>query len=245
MKHSRIKRFSLALILTSIFCSIYCSVFFQDSHSAFSPSHYRGETVVIDAGHGGEDGGAVSISGAIESKINLDVALRLDELFGFLGVDSVLLRDSDISLHDSNARTLREKKVSDLKNRVLMIESFDNPILISIHQNTYPNSKYHGAQVFYSNEEMSLPLAQITQKVLKDVLDPNNSRQPTSVPESVYLMNHISCKAVLVECGFLSNPQEDALLQTKEYQTKLAVSLAGAYVTYQHSISEGETLYAS
>lgn len=244
MKRSRLKYCCLALILAVILGSVYFYICCRDSQNVFFASSYGDETVVIDAGHGGEDGGAVSVSGAVESKINLDIALRLDELFGLLGVRSVLLRDSDVSLHDSTAQTLREKKVSDLKNRVSMVDSYDNPVLISIHQNTYTNSKYHGAQVFYANGELSLPFAQITQKTLKDVLDPSNSRQPTSVPESVYLMNHIACKAILVECGFLSNPQEDALLQTNGYQTKVALALAGAYVKYQTNL-EGETLHAS
>lgn len=193
--------------------------------------------VVIDAGHGGEDGGAVSVSGAIESQINLAIALRLDQIFGLYGVDCVLLRDSDVSLHDPCAETLREKKVSDLHNRVAAIEALEDPVLISIHQNTYTSSQYHGAQVFYANGDLSLPLAQITQETLRAALDPENTRQPARIPESVYLMNHISCRAILVECGFLSNPQEDQLLQSAEYQTGLAIALADAYLNYQ----KGET----
>lgn len=205
----------------------------------------RLETVVIDAGHGGEDGGAVSASGAIESQLNLSIAKRLDQLFGLYGVNSMLLRDSDVSLHSSDAQTIREKKVSDLHNRVKMINSLDTPIVISIHQNTFPDKKYHGAQVFYANGDLSLPFAQITQEVLRKALDPENTRKPTAVPSTVYIMNHISCKAILVECGFLSNPEEDILLQSAEYQRKLAVSLAGAYFQYRQITQEGKTLNAS
>lgn len=203
------------------------------------------ETVVIDAGHGGEDGGAVSISGAIESQLNLSIAQRLDLIFGLYGVNSILLRNSDISLHSSDAQTIREKKVSDLRNRVNIIESFQDPVVISIHQNTFTDSKYHGAQVFYANGDLSLPFAQITQDVLRKSLDPENMRKPTAVPNSVYLMNHITCKAILVECGFLSNPKEDILLQSPEYQTKLAASLAGAYIQYIQITQEGESWYVS
>ena len=208
--------------------------------STLAPTRFSGETVVIDAGHGGEDGGAVSVSGAIESHINLAIALRLDQILGLYGVNTVLLRDSDISLHDPDAQTLREKKVSDLHNRVAMVEALDAPVLISIHQNTYTSSQYHGAQVFYANGDLSLSLAQITQAALKQVVDPNNERQPTAIPDSVYLMNHVSCRAILVECGFLSNPQEDVLLQSPAYQTKLAAALAGAYLSYQEMNLEGE-----
>ena len=206
---------------------------------------FGSETVVIDAGHGGEDGGAVSISGAIESHLNLSIAQRLDSILGLYGVNSMLLRNSDISLHSSGAQTIREKKVSDLHNRVNIIESLDDCIVISIHQNAFTDSKYHGAQVFYANGELSLPLAQITQDVLRKNLDPENTRKPTAVPTSVYLMNHITCKAILVECGFLSNPEEDVLLQSPEYQTKLAASLAGAYIQYKQITREGESMNAS
>lgn len=246
MKSKRGKYFSAAVVIALALGTAAC--FFQKPEavdSTFAPARFSGETVVIDAGHGGEDGGAVSVSGAIESQINLAIALRLDQILGLYGVNTVLLRDSDISLHDPDAQTLREKKVSDLHNRVAAIEALESPILISIHQNTYTSSQYHGAQVFYANGEMSLPFAQITQSTLKQALDPNNERQPTAIPESVYLMNHISCRAILVECGFLSNPQEDALLQSPGYQTKLAAALAGAYLSYQQTNLEGETPDAS
>lgn len=241
----RIKYF-VALTVIALLISTAARLFYNSkSDSVFAPAHLAGEVVVIDAGHGGEDGGAVSATGAIESHINLAIALRLDEIFGLFGVDSVLLRDSDISLHDPDAETLRQKKVSDLHNRVAAIEALKDPVVISIHQNTYSNSQYHGAQVFYANGDLSLPLAQITQEILKQALDPGNNRQPTAVPDSVYLMNHITCRAILVECGFLSNYQEDALLQTPAYQTKLAAALAGAYFNYSQMVMEGETLDAS
>lgn len=242
-------RRSVSMILSAIFV-FSVSILYLGSESdellvSAPMDPFGSETVVIDAGHGGEDGGAVSISGAIESHLNLSIAQRLDFIFGLYGVDSLLLRNSDISLHSSDARTIREKKVSDLHNRVKIIESIKDPVVISIHQNTFPDSKYHGAQVFYANGELSLPYAQITQEVLRKYLDPENTRKPTAVPNSVYLMNHITCKAILVECGFLSNPQEDLLLQSPEYQTKLAASLAGAYIQYKQNTQEGESVNAS
>ena len=244
-RRSRKKYFAIAMILALAFC--VAAFFFQQppSETAFAPTRFSGETVVIDAGHGGEDGGAVSVSGAVESQINLAIALRLDQILGLYGVNTVLLRDSDVSLHDPDAQTLREKKVSDLHNRVAAIEALENPVLISIHQNTYTSSQYHGAQVFYANGNLSLPFAQITQATLKQALDPSNERQPAVIPETVYLMNHISCRAILVECGFLSNPQEDQLLQSPDYQKKLAAALAGSYLSYQQMNLEGETPDAS
>ena len=209
--------------------------------TALSPARIPEATLVIDAGHGGEDGGAVSPSGVVESHINLAVALRLKAMADLCGVESILLRDSDVSLHDANCETLRQKKVSDLHNRVAMIEETPNAVLISIHQNTFQSQKYHGAQVFFGLNGDSLALAEVAQDRLRTGLDPENGRVPTQIPSSVYLMNHITCPAILVECGFLSNPTEEALLQTQEYQTKLAVALTSAYLNYQQTAKEGKT----
>lgn len=196
------------------------------------PDQLHGTTVVIDAGHGGEDGGAVSPAGTVESDINLKIALRLDAILGFYGVDTVLLRTEDVSLHDPEAKTLREKKASDLRNRTQMVESISNALLVSIHQNTYTGSRnYHGAQVFYAKAESSQLLAEHTQKILRQALDPENNRQAAKLPGAVYLMDHVTCPAILVECGFLSNPEEDALLCTPEYQTKLAAALTSALLS--------------
>ena len=199
-----------------------------------SAARFDVETVIIDAGHGGEDGGAVSVTGVPESGINLSIAKKLDLLFGLYGVRTDLIRTEDISLHDSSAETLREKKSSDLHNRVARIEAVENATLISIHQNIYQSAQYHGAQVFYANSETSLPLAQAVQDALM-LVDPDNTRKPAKISENVYLMNHVTCRAILVECGFLSNPEEDLLLQSPEYQLKLAWALCGAYLEYQDS----------
>lgn len=234
--------FVLVILLFSCLACLVCLNASTESEDVFLPAQVMGEEiVVIDAGHGGEDGGAISVSGAIESHINLSIALNLDQLFGLYGVNSVLLRDSDISLHSPDAQTLRQKKVSDLQNRVAMIQSMDRPTVISIHQNTYTSSRFRGAQVFYAKEASSSEFAQITQDNFKQVLDQNNQRVPAPVPESVYLMNHIACKAILVECGFLSNPEEDLLLQTPAYQTKIATVLIGSYLESVNLGMKGET----
>ena len=164
-----------------------------------------------------------------ESVINLAVVQKLDQLLGFYGVAPVLLRDSDVSLHDPSASTLREKKVSDLHNRVAAIEATENATLISIHQNTFPDPAYHGAQVFFRPGEDSRALALLVQDSLR-ALDPANKRIPAKIPDTVYLMKHITCPAVLVECGFLSNAGEEERLRSGGYQTKLALCVAGAWL---------------
>lgn len=228
-----------ALTLGMLYYLVLWQPIYTDS---FSAQRCPDDTLMIDAGHGGEDGGAVSVSGVPESGINLAISLKLDQVLGLYGIVPILLRTEDISLHDIDAQTLHEKKVSDLHNRVATIESVPNATLISIHQNTYQSQRYHGAQVFYTNGDVSLPFAALTQDVLKQTLDPENNRVPAKIPDTVYLMKHITCRAILVECGFLSNPDEDQLLQSSSYQTKIAAGLAAAWLQYQTLPSKlGET----
>lgn len=245
MKFINIYKIVSVLLLAAIMLSTGYYLFLWNGFEVpvlARPLRFSQATVVIDAGHGGEDGGAVSPAGNIESFVNLAIAKRLDAVLGLYGVDVVMLRTEDVSLHDPESSTIRQKKVSDLHNRVKRIESIPNATVISIHQNTYEgSSRYHGAQVFYTNNGLTLSFAQFTQEILRLVLDPENNRQATEIPDTVYLMNHITCPAILVECGFLSNPSEDALLQTGSYQTKIAIALAGAYLGYEDVKMEGES----
>ncbi len=191
----------------------------------------RTALLVLDAGHGGEDGGAVSLTGVPESQINLAIVLKLRDVLGLYGVDPILLREEDVSLHDEDAETLREKKSSDLKNRVAAIEKAEGGALISIHQNTYPSGRYHGAHVFYAPTEGSQALAEHVQSSIRTALQPGNERAVKQIPSTVYIMNHITCPAILIECGFLTNPEEEALLRDEDYQRRLAAVIAAAWLT--------------
>ena len=111
------------------------------------------------------------------------------------------------------------------------VEELENAILVSIHQNTYPGSQYHGTHVFYAPTEGSQPLAEHIQTSIKAALQPDNERAVKQIPDTVYIMNHVTCPAVLIECGFLTNPEEEALLRDEEYQRKLAAVIAGAWLT--------------
>ena len=188
-----------------------------------------GPTLILDAGHGGEDGGAVSASGSEESEINLAIVLKLESLMAFLGVPTVLTRREDISLHEEGCQTLREKKTSDLQHRVSIVSETANAMLISVHQNYFTDSRYSGAQVFFRLGDVSRQWGNTTQQALRQVLDGNNQREASLLTSSVYLFEHITCPAILVECGFLSNGEEASLLVTDAYQRKVAVALAGAY----------------
>ena len=140
---------------------------------------------IVDAGHGGEDGGAVSADGTQESGINLAIALRLEDILAFCGAAPVMLRREDISLHDPEAGSLKEKKSSDLRNRTRAVQDLSGATLISVHQNSYPESRYDGAQVFYAPTEGSQALAEYTQEILRRTLDPDNGRQAKQIPDTV------------------------------------------------------------
>lgn len=186
-------------------------------------------TLILDAGHGGEDGGASTAAGDKESDINLAVVQKTRALMTFLGIEPLLSREADISLHSSGAETIRQKKVSDLKNRVALVESTPNVLLLSVHQNYFTDSRYSGSQVFFSGDDISRQWGKSTQEMFRQVLNPGNTRKAKPIPDGIYLFDHISCPAILVECGFLSNGEEAALLLTGAYQRKVAITLAGAY----------------
>lgn len=184
----------------------------------------RERTIIIDAGHGGVDGGATSCTGVLESQFNLEIALRLEDLCHLLGMDTRMIRRTDSSVY-TNGDTIAQKKVSDLKERVRIVNETKNSVLISIHQNHYTDGKYHGAQVFYAPTEGSQQLANAIQSALLSTVNKGSNRQIKRA-DGVYLMQHIQCPGVLIECGFLSNPQEEYQLRSADYQKRLCVIIA-------------------
>lgn len=190
----------------------------------------REHCFIIDAGHGGVDGGATSCTGKLESAFNLEISLRLRDLLAFLGYDTRMIRTEDISVY-TEGDTIAAKKMSDLKERVRICEKTDGAILLSIHQNTYPDSRYSGAQVFHASSQGSEELAKSLQKNLITVLN-SGSKRSAKRAEGVYLMEHISCPGVLIECGFLSNPEEEAKLRSPEYQKQLCCVIAATAASY-------------
>lgn len=181
-------------------------------------------SILIDPGHGGEDGGAISCSGLPESGYNLEIALRLRDLMQFLGSDVRMTRDADISIHQEG-NTIAQKKASDLKERVWLANSIENTVLLSIHQNYYPDERYSGAQVFYAGTANSDILAKSLQEAFCKVLNPTSNRKSKKC-SGVFLMEHLRCTGVLIECGFLSNQQEDAKLRDANYQKQLCAVIA-------------------
>ena len=184
----------------------------------------REHCIIIDAGHGGVDGGATSCTGVLESQINLEIALRLEDLLHLLGYKTYMIRRTDISVY-TKGETIAAKKVSDLKERVRIVNETDGAVLISIHQNTFSDSRYSGPQVFYPNTEGSRGLAESIQKALISALC-TSSRQAKKA-SGIYLMEQIQKPGILIECGFLSNPEEEAKLRNDEYQKQLCCAIAG------------------
>jgi len=227
----RIKTLAFPAVLTIICAALaVCLITPRKAVAVFGPAE-AGFTLVIDAGHGGEDGGAVSVSGQKESELNLAIAKRTEDLAALLGIRTVMLRKTDISIYSPGCDTLAQKKISDLKNRVLAVAQAERPLLLSIHQNHFSQEKYRGAQVFYAASARSRQLAEVIQSDIRTALDPGNRRQ-CKPAEGVYLMEKIPCTGVLVECGFLSNFAEEQLLQDPAYQKKLAMTMLRGIALY-------------
>ena len=195
----------------------------------------RSHTFIIDAGHGGIDGGATSCTGILESSLNLEIALRLNDLMRLLGCNTVMIRSTDTSVHTSDG-SIAHIKMSDLKERVRIVNEAESGILVSIHQNTFSDSRYSGAQVFYAGES-SKGLAEKLQTDLVRNLDPN-SRRLCKPAKGVYLMEKINRPGVLVECGFLSNASEEAKLRSPAYQKKLCCVIASCLTSF---VLDGQT----
>ena len=184
----------------------------------------REHTIIIDAGHGGIDGGATSCTGKLESHMNLEIALRLEDLFHFLGYDTVMIRRTDESVY-TEGKTIASQKVSDLKERVRIVNETPGAVLVSIHQNTYSDSRYRGAQVFYGNDDRSKAMGQALQQNLISILNPGSNRK-SKPAKGVFLMEHIHNPGILIDCGFLTNPEEEALLNSDAYQIALCGVIA-------------------
>ena len=222
-----VKRHTLLLFAcAAVVLTAALSLFTGPALPALAPMQQEPTVYVLDAGHGGEDGGALSAAGDKESDVNLAITLRLDALLRLLGKKTVLTRDADVSIYTDGADTLRQKKVSDLRNRVALVNAIPNAVLISVHQNSLPGvPSVHGAQAFYNTVEPSGQLAQSVQAALNQSIN-TGEKSEKQIDKTIYLMKNVTCPAVLIECGFLSNADEAARLQTTEHQKKLAAAIA-------------------
>ena len=237
------KRFMyVTLTLNNIFSVLICIILslcavigydVASNYISTSAVAFENPAIIIDAGHGGEDGGTVSHKGILEKDINLKIALKLNTLFKNSGYNTIMIRDSDKLIYDENSTTIRQKKSSDLHNRLDIVNSSENAILLSIHQNHYEESKYYGAQVFYSgNNTESMALAELIQSSIIKNIQPENKRQIKKTGSEIFLLNNAKIPAVMVECGFLSNLKEAELLNTEEYQNRISECIYNAVDTF-------------
>ena len=183
-------------------------------------------TIVLDAGHGGADGGCVSADGVPEKGINLSILLRLRDILELNGYKVEVTRDTDTSIHDKGIEGLANQKSSDMDNRLALFNKYDNAVCISIHQNQFTDPKYSGAQMFYANTNSeSEALAQSLQDQFRQQLQPQNQREIKLCGSELFLCYYCENPTVMVECGFLSNADEAALLTTEEYRQKVAFTI--------------------
>ena len=195
----------------------------EESIDAYAPIA-EGRIIILDAGHGGEDCGAIGANGVYEKNLNFEITMELGRQLSDLGYKVIYTRCEDRLLYNEDENIKGLRKIYDLKNRVKIAQSYENAIFISIHMNAFSDPRYSGLQVFYGTNEESVLLADSVQCQVLEKLQPQNKRAIRK-GEGMYLMENISCPAVLIECGFISNLQECEKLCEKEYQKQLCFAI--------------------
>ena len=208
-----------------VFSIFFSSTNILNSSLPVSSTPVSNHTIILDAGHGSPDGGATGADGSIESELNLDIVLKLQKLLESSNCTVLLTRSDENGIYESTADTIREQKVSDMKSRVKIANESEAEMFVSIHMNKIPQTQYSGWQTFYKNkDETSKKIADGIQTSLNLFLKKENSRTIKSISE-IYLTKNVEIPLVIVECGFLSNEEENKLLQTESYQDELAWSI--------------------
>lgn len=211
----------------------------KNAETAYTSTPENTPTVIIDAGHGGEDGGAVGVNGCFEKDINLNISKTLSEMLKCFRINVIMTRTEDILLYDRNADYMGHKKSLDLKARLNVAKEHPDAIFVSIHMNTFPQEKYNGLQVYYTkNNPQSKLLAKEIRDSVRTHLQPENKRETKAADSSIYLLNRAPSTAVLVECGFLSNTEECNKLSSEEYQKQLAFTLLLSIINYFNTESK-------
>ncbi len=221
----------------AVFC-LFCMIYITNQDNAFQVIS-TGDTAplwIIDAGHGGEDGGAIAIDGTYEKDINLQIALQLQTLSALFGIDNIMIRTTDTDLADKSLNTIRKRKISDIKARMDIMNTYPQAVYIGIHQNQYTDASASGLQVFYSNNtDAADDIAQSIQNYTSSTLQPDNTRKAKAAGKDIYLLYHAKLPAVMVECGFISNEAECKLLQQSDYGTKISLCITAGLIRYYNT----------
>ena len=229
-----LKKKKIRIAILSVFAIILAVAMFNDKREDVPTVSLpvSGKTIVIDAGHGKPDEGAQSSRGTTEAETNLKIALKLQQLLEQSGSNVVLTRSDDNAIYDVDKKTLREKKNSDIRNRVKIGNNSSADIFVSIHLNKIPENQYYGWQTFFKDgNEDGKRLATCIQNNLNETMQKENKRTPLKI-NNVYIIKHVEIPTVIVECGFLSNSEEEKQLQQEEYQTKLAWGIYNGIMEY-------------
>ncbi len=225
----KIKWNSIFVVLTFCICIgiiVYTVFRFEDNIAASTVLQQDDLVLILDAGHGGLDGGCSTADGKTEKGINLNIMLSVRDLSKLFGYEVEVTRDKDKSIHDKGVTGIRNQKISDMENRLELFNKFTNSVCISIHQNTFSDPQFNGAQMFYSDKNTeSEQLASIMQQKFVSNLQPNNQREIKLCGSELYLCYYCNNPAVMVECGFLSNPEDAANLTNNLYQQKVAFTI--------------------
>ena len=227
-----IRKKAIYIVLALVFAISGINIAYRDMGVETSALPVSGKIVVLDAGHGGEDGGAIGGNGTVEKNVNLSIMLKLQQLLEQSGCTVITTRTEDISLHNSGDEKVGNRKISDLDNRKKMPEEYGADIFVSVHMNTFPDSKYSGAQVFYAEKEGSKELAENIRAELKAHVNGENNRETKDADGNIYILDGAKVPSVVVECGFLSNSEEEAKLVSEEYQQKLAFAMYCGIIKY-------------
>lgn len=228
----------ITLILSGIFLSVF--VFILTTGNAEEQNKYistvslpaSGKTIVIDAGHGVPDEGAQSSNGTTEAETNLKIALKLQNLLEQSGCTVILTRSDENAIYDIDSKTLKQKKISDIKNRVKIGNESSADIFVSIHLNKIPQSQYDGWQTFYKEgSEDGARLAKTIQENLNKTIQKENNRIAKTI-DKIYIIKHVEIPTTIVECGFLSNPEEEKQLLDNDYQDHLAWGIYMGIINY-------------
>lgn len=191
-----------------------------------------GKTIVIDAGHGVPDEGAQSSTGTTEAETNLKISLKVQNLLEQSGCTVILTRSDENAIYDVDSNTLKQKKISDIRNRVKIGNESSADIFVSIHLNKIPQQQYYGWQCFYKEgNEQSNKLAKSIQENLNKSMQKENNRVAMKI-DNIYIIKHVEIPTSIVECGFLSNPEEEKLLLDDNYQNRLAWGIYSGIINY-------------
>lgn len=233
--NTRKNNFVEYFVLTGLFLAtmlIFCLIgHYAETKPSATVMGDRPYTVILDAGHGGEDGGASSSDRVFEKDLNLTIVMNIGTYLEQCGVKVIYTRTEDILLYDRNENYQGRKKILDLAARLKIARECDNAVFVSIHMNAFPQKQYHGLQVYYSpHHPLSQSLAQVIQENVRADLDPHNQRKIKKADSSIYLLDRLDKPAVLVECGFLSNEEEAEKLADEEYQKQLSLILAKSII---------------